>query len=271
MRRRANLRTMRVERKWLGEEVYAALRKMIVQRRLQPGDRLVEGAVAELMGVSRTPVREALQRLEYDGWVNAQPGHSPSVAPITLQEVSETYPLIAVLEGLAVQQALPNLTDADLDRMEALTDAMERHSRRGEVELVVAADADFHAVLHERSRNTRLQRIVGDLRSHMERHEYTYFSEPSVLDGSLIRHRRLVSLLRQGDGRAAEQAIRQQWEVGRREVGEILRHTLPSRLPAEDTQEDEEEVLVGQRTRNRATSSREKGRRGSWDNLGRRE
>ena len=219
----AELGTLRLERKSLGDEVYQALRKMIVEGRLTPGEKIVEGALADLLGVSRTPVREALQRLEYDGWLVTQPGHSPRVPPLATETVEEVYPLIAALERLAVRQALTRLTEADLDHMEEITGAMERHGQRGEVAQMVAADAEFHAVLHRRSQNERLQRIVHDLRSQMERLEYTYFSQPAVLEGSVKRHRKLVRLLRRRDTRAAPRAIEQQWEVGQQAVMEILR------------------------------------------------
>ena len=217
------LETLPLERKLLGDEVYAALRKMIVQGRLAPGGKIVEGDLAARLGVSRTPVREALQHLEYEGWVVLQPGHSPRVVPLTTKKVEEIYPLIAVLEGLAVHQGMKHLTEADLERMEQLTAAMEQHGRRGDVEQMLAADAEFHAVLHQRSQNEQLQRMAHDLRGQLERLEYTYFSEPTVLEGSLKRHRKLVQLLRRGDVRVARRAIERQWELGQQAVMEILR------------------------------------------------
>lgn len=75
---------------------------MIIRRELRPGARLTEGEVTELLGVSRTPVREAFQRLAYDELLTLQPGRSPQVQPITLDSIDEAYPLIGVLDRKSV-------------------------------------------------------------------------------------------------------------------------------------------------------------------------
>lgn len=220
---RKGLSVQPLQRKALGDDVYAVLRKMIVHRQLQPGSKIVEGQIASLLGVSRTPVREALQRLEYDGWVQTRLGHSPRVAPMTISKIQEIYPLIAVLEGLAVRLATLHLTPADLRQMEELTDTMEACARRGEVEKLLEADNQFHGLLHERSQNRSLRGFVSELRAKTERLEHVFFSSAESVHGSLRRHRKLVRLLRGGDAAAAQKAVESQWELGRVELLEIVR------------------------------------------------
>ncbi len=179
--------------------------------------------MGSVLGVSRTPVREALQRLEYDGLLDNRPGHSPRVTHLTLEDIDEIYPLIGVLEGLAARLAAPRLTDRDLDRMEELTNQMSRHQRRGEIDKLLRADTEFHAVLHERSQNERLKKIVAELRGQMERFEYFYFSTPKSLRVSVKRHRHLVQVLRRRNASDAQKTLLRQWELGRRGLVEVIR------------------------------------------------
>jgi DNA-binding GntR family transcriptional regulator len=84
------------------------------------------------------------------------------------------------------------------------------------------ADNNFHGVLHERAENTRLHRVVADLRRRLQRMEYVFFSTPQAVQASVRRHRSLVRLLRRGDPRAAEKALERQWELGQQAVRELV-------------------------------------------------
>lgn len=209
-------------RKPLGDEVYSILRRMIIRRDLQPGSRITENEIAESLGVSRTPVREAFQRLAYDELLILQPGRSPKVRPITLHNIDEAYPLIAVLEGLAIRLACRRLTETDLRHMEDLTGDMERHGRSGDTEALMRADNDFHGVLHERAANSRLHGVVADLRRRLERLEFVFFSTPAAVKGSVKRHRWLVKVLRKRDPREAQKALEYTWGVGQQVVRQLV-------------------------------------------------
>lgn len=211
-----------LSRKPLGDEVYHTLRKMIVQGPIEPGVKVVEAQLANSLGVSRTPVREAMKRMEYEGLLVSRPGYSTRVTIPSIADIEEIYPLIAVLEGLAAQLAVPHLTNSDLDYMEELARAMAHHARRGETEELVSADTQFHAVLHNRSQNPRVRSVVADLRRQVERLEYTFFSIPQAVRGSLERHKKLVRVLRRRDPRAAQRALERQWDLGRKALVEML-------------------------------------------------
>ncbi len=210
-----------LSRKLLSGEVYQALRRIIVQGQLTPGAKLIENQVANLLGVSRTPVREAFQRLEHDGLLVTRPGHSTRVTARTVQDIEEIYPLIASLEGLAARLAVSRLSGTDLRYMEELTRAMARHARRGEIDELLAADTKFHAVIHEASQKRHIRRAVADLRGKMERFEYAFFSSPRAVRASLKRHRNLVRVLRQCDPHTAQRTLERQWDLGRRALLKI--------------------------------------------------
>lgn len=215
----------------LRENVYSVLRRLIVQGQFQPGAKILEGRVAKALGVSRTPVREALRRLEYEGLVVTRPGYSTRVTTLTSNDIEQIYPLIAVMEGLAAQLATSCLTSADFNYMNKLTQAMARHARRGEIEKLVAADTQFHSVLHERSQNRRLRRIVRELRGQAERFEYIFFSSPQAVRASVKRHKNLVGMLKRRHPLAAQRTLMRQWELGRRAVLAMIRE---KRTAAED-------------------------------------
>ncbi len=217
-----------IPRQNLSEEVYRVLWRMIVHGELEPGSKVVEEEVASALGVSRTPVREAMQRLELEGLLATSPGQTSIVTPPTLEGLEEAYPVIAALEGLAVRLATPNLTEDDLRRLEELAEAMAQHGERGEIEELMEADLQFHGLLHERARNRRLRRITNELRRQMERFEYAFFSMPSALQASLERHRQFVKTLKRRDPAAAQQALERQWDLGRLALREMLEGREPT-------------------------------------------
>jgi len=207
---------------------------MIIRRELRPSSLITEGEIAQLLGVSRTPVREAFQRLAYDELLILKPGRRPQIEPITLSKIEEAYPLIAVLEGLAIRLACRRLTESDLQHMEELTADMERCGRRGDTESLMVADNGFHAVLHERAENMRLHRVVTDLRRRLQRLEYVFFSAPEAVKGSVKRHRWLVKVLRKRNPREAQKALEYIWGVGQESVQRLVeQYQLASAEPGE--------------------------------------
>lgn len=210
-------------RRPLRDKVYSVLRRMIVQGRFEPNEKMIEGRVASVLGVSRTPVREAVQRLAYEGLVVTRPGYSTHITILQVSDIEEIYPLIIVLEGLAARLATPRLTALDLRYMSELTDALAHYGRRGEIEKLMVADTQFHGVLHERSQNRRLQRIVAELRGQMERFEYVFFSSREAVRASVKRHKNLVRVLKRRDPLAAQRTLMRQWELGQRALLAMVR------------------------------------------------
>jgi DNA-binding GntR family transcriptional regulator len=232
-------------RRSLGDDVYSVLRTLIVQGQLPPAAPVIEGRVASVMGVSRTPVREALQRLEYDGLLSTRPGHITRVSTVSLGDISQTYPLIAVLEGLAARLATPQLTATDLRHMEALTRQMAQHHRQREIDKLLRVDAEFHGVLHSRAGNPRLKRIVRELRTQMERFEYAYFSSPQNFRSSIRRHRKLVHILRRGDPEVSERTLQRQWRLGMKAMVELVGRE--KRMPGAGAPSELVQELIGER------------------------
>lgn len=204
-----------ISRKHLGDQVYQVLWRKIVHGQIPSGSSISEDEVASQLKVSRTPVREALHRLEFQGLVAPGPNGRPRVTPPTARDIDEIYPLIGSLEGLAAREAVEHLTGPDLQHMREWISSMEAHGLKREIEQLVEVDHLFHGLLYERCRNRRLRRFVEELRSQMERFEYAFFSSAGHLKASMARHRMLVDLLAAGDPVAVQRAVESNWEIGR--------------------------------------------------------
>ena len=230
------LHTQLLSRQPLAGEVHRILRRMIISGEFRLGDELKEGEIAVRLGVSRTPVREALRKLEHEGLVLIRPGYVSRVTPLAIRDLEEIYPLIAVLEGLAARLASPNLSDQDLNRLDRLTHEMANSLKEGAIEKLMEADGQYHELLYDRAHNARLQRVVRELRGQMERFEYAFFSTPDAAHTSIQRHKQLVKVLKKRDPAAAEKALLKQWEWGPRVLRAVIQNGLIGPGPKEKKQ-----------------------------------
>jgi DNA-binding GntR family transcriptional regulator len=163
-------------RKPLSEQAYEQIRDAIVAGELAPGAKLSDARLADRLGTSRTPIREALRRLADEGLVVTEPSSSTRVAPLDPTDAAEAFPVLAALHGLATRLGVPALTALDDDRMERLNarrrEALERDDRQRAIEL----DDDFHGVLVEASRNRELARTIERLLPKIHRLDVHHFS-----------------------------------------------------------------------------------------------
>jgi DNA-binding GntR family transcriptional regulator len=128
------------------------LRSAIVNGRLRPGDRLKEVELAEQLGISRAPVREALRQLEHEGLVASLPYRATEVVGVSQEEIEEVLvPIRLTLESFAFRKALPVLTDGDLAGLAALVETMRRAGAEGDRDELAEADVRFHELVIERS------------------------------------------------------------------------------------------------------------------------
>lgn len=157
------------------DEVYAALLGWIVGGTLGPGERVRDKELAEALGVSRTPVREALQRLEDIGLAETSASRWTRVAPLDVARAGEVYPVVWALKAMAVSLAERRLTDEDLRAMEEANARLERALGTGDVVGVSWADRDFHDVFVARSLNRESAKILDDFKVKIRRLEIAHF------------------------------------------------------------------------------------------------
>src|SRR5882672_8749446 len=149
-----------VSRSLLRDNAYRAIRDAIVDGTLAPGERLNDADLVEWLGVSRTPVREALGRLEQAGLVRTKPGRYTIVSPLDVRAVRAAQSVTTAMHELAVREALPNLSAAELDAMREANARFADALRRGDVDAALAADDEFHDVPVTASANQAVRTVL---------------------------------------------------------------------------------------------------------------
>ncbi|WP_428927397.1 GntR family transcriptional regulator [Marinibacterium sp. SX1] len=197
-----------------GREAYARLIEDIKAGHVRPGDRLTETDLANRLGLSRTPVREAIRQLESDGLVTHVPRVGATMRKLDYREVSELYEMRAVLEGTAARFAARAASDIELAELEAINDEMRRV--QADVIPLQEANRQFHAVLLEAARNRYLVRAVEAVYKTLLILGPSTMEEAARAAEAIAEHDRVIDALRARDGSTAETAMRAHIEAGHR-------------------------------------------------------
>jgi DNA-binding GntR family transcriptional regulator len=192
----------------LSDGVYDVLRGRIREGILPPGASIREVEIGRALSVSRTPVREALGRLATEGLLERLPHRGFRVTVPPPNDLLELYPLISALDGVAARQAVPRLTQDDLDRLEALNRELAAALGRSDVRASIVADQAFHGVIALRSGNATLIELMEDLRHRVLQGEVSSFQRVLEGDGASCRaHRRFLDFARRRDAEAAARVL----------------------------------------------------------------
>jgi DNA-binding GntR family transcriptional regulator len=200
--------TAGVDRTLLRDDVYRRLRDAIVDGTFAPGEQLRDGELAEWLGVSRTPIREALLRLGTSGLVVAIPGRSTTVTQIDAQAASDARDVVAAMQALAVRQVAGRLSDDDLERMRSANRRLAEAVASGELGAAHEADDDLHRIPVAALGNRALESVIDHFDPLVRRAERERFSHDGIT--SVERHEELIGLLASGD---AEQAAAIAFEI----------------------------------------------------------
>ena len=184
----------------VGESVAAALRQEIIERSLEPGDRIRQEEVARRLGVSVIPVREALRVLEGEGQVTYSPRQGYSVARLDLRELQETYRLRELLEAEAVRAALPQLTDEHLEEIERGFAATDEALARHDIAAAMTANRAAHFALFAAAGMPILVRHIRMLWDSTQAYRGLYYAEQAETVAS--EHARILATLRTRDEHA---------------------------------------------------------------------
>lgn len=212
--------TTAIQRSPLGDQVYLQLLQRIDQGELPTGAKLRDTAIAAELGVSRTPVREAMVRLAREGLLSAEPGRGFRLSPLDPVEVRETGSILAALEPFALEQA----TDPSEDQLTRLAEVVRRlEQTRGDIAACVELDDRFHQVLLEGCPNRRLVRLAETLRRSLRRYLHHYLQRGGRVSLSTLQHTRIAEALRKGERAAARQLLERKWRRGIDEIEGALR------------------------------------------------
>ncbi len=198
----------KIERRPLGEQVFALVRRMISEGELKPGQRLVEEHLANKIGTSRTPIREALHRLEQEGLVERRQRGGYQVRPMSAQEVEETTGVRAALESYAVELAARRISQETLAELERNVAEFEAALAAGDQKRLVKLNTEFHAMLYRLAGSQLLTRLINDLAETLYRFRVALLSDPEAAARSLEDHREMLAALKRGDQDKAVRACR---------------------------------------------------------------
>lgn len=192
----------------LRDMVYKSLRKDILTGRITPGDHLLELEISDKLGVSRTPVREALRMLELEGLVTMQPRRGARVSKITEKSMQDVLEVRESLDALCVELACDRITTQEKEELHRACEAFEKAVATNDSRKIAEADVRFHDILIKAAKNDRLVDIEGNLSQSMYRFRYEYINEGSGHDNLVKEHRRIYDSIIKGDRVEAAVAAR---------------------------------------------------------------
>lgn len=206
----------------LREIVFETLREAIINATLRPGERLMEIQMAEEMGVSRTPVREAIRKLELEGFVVMVPRKGAYVAGISMKDIADVFEIRAAMEALAAGLAAERITEEELEDLERILVTIGECVKNNDLEKLIEVDTEFHDILFKASRNQRLVQIVSNLREQIQRFRTASLSTPGRMKYALEEHKKIVEAVSERNVELAQSLAREHIENAENSMLEVL-------------------------------------------------
>lgn len=195
-------------RTYLADTVYAALRQAILEREFDPGEPLTEGDLSRRFRVSRTPVREALAKLERDRLVRVVPKKGAFVKALSHDEIRDLYEVREALEALAVRLSAPHISREELEDFEARFRELRARGPRAAYTEVRPLGEEFHRLLVKRTENARLMRVLEEMREEVRPVWTMALVAPRRVQALIREHLAIIDALRRGDARRAARLMR---------------------------------------------------------------
>lgn len=187
----------------LRDVVFNTLRQAILRGELKPGERLMEIALANRLGVSRTPVREAIRMLELEGLVIMIPRRGAQVAQITEQDLNDVLEVRLGLEELAVRFACERITDEEIKELGLAVKEFEKKMNNNDLSAQAEADVKFHEIIYGATHNKRLVQIINNIREQMYRYRIEYLKDVESRKTLVKEHYDICDALKRRDAECA--------------------------------------------------------------------
>ena len=193
----------------LRDVVFNTLRQAILKGELGPGERLMEIQLAERLGVSRTPIREAIRKLELEGLVLMIPRKGAEVARISEKSLRDVLEIRRSLEELAIELACQRMTEDEIDELDRTQEAFRRAVASQDVMLMAETDEAYHDIIYKGTNNNRLVQIINNLREQMYRYRLEYIKDADKRQILLIEHDNILKAIRGRRVAEAKAAMRE--------------------------------------------------------------
>lgn len=191
----------------LSEKIAETLREYIMKGSLKPGERLTEPKLSAMLGISRTPIREALRLLENEGFIDIYPRRGAVVSDITSKDVDEIFIIKTKLESLAARLAVENISEADIKKMMDINEKMMKYSESKNVVNLIKLNADFHNIFIEKCNNSRLIKFIESLNKQFKRVTAYSFTETGRIKKVLEEHKNIIDAFVNRDAEKVEQLV----------------------------------------------------------------
>lgn len=187
------------------EAVFNTLRNAILEEKLKPGEHLKERDIAQQLGVSRTPVREAIRKLELEKLVTHIPRKGVIVTSFSSQEVLEIFYIRSALEGLICRLAAEKIRSRDLNRIESILQQMELEFQKGNLKKVNTLHGRFHEIIYQAAESPRLHNMINTLSDYINKFAEVAYQVPGRIQEAIKEHHAIAEALRNKDLMKAEQ------------------------------------------------------------------
>lgn len=189
----------------LGQRVFHRIREDILAGKYKKNEELKEKTIGEELGVSRTPVREALRQLELEGLVTIIPNKGASVVGFSVEDIQDIYEIRSVLEGLCARRAAARITEEQIEEMEEILYLTDFHGQKGHTEQMVELDSRFHELLYEACASKVMEHALRDYHHYLERvRKVTLTSEKRSMESN-EEHKQILEALKEHDSKKAEE------------------------------------------------------------------
>ena len=180
------------------------LRNRIMTGKLKVGDKINENELCEILGISKTPLREALRVLSVEGLIKLIPHRGAFVTKPTFEEIAEMFDVMSLLEGFCAREACSKLTPKDFDRLERLHAKLEDNFEKRDQEAYILANNQYHSLVQKIAGNRTLNQIVNGLRKKILLYRFQSLNLPERFEHSIFEHRDLLEAFRNRDHESAE-------------------------------------------------------------------
>lgn len=192
----------------LRDVVFNTLRKAILTGQLKPGERLMEVHLANRLGVSRTPIREAIRKLELEGLVIMIPRRGAEVARITEKSLKDVLEVRRALDALSIELACDRIAPEALEKLKEACTAFEEATKSKDASVIAKADVALHDIIVEAAGNQRLCQLVNNLSEQMYRYRFVYIKDDSQHQKLIAEHREIYESIAERNKERAAQAAR---------------------------------------------------------------
>ena len=203
----------------LPQDLFNKLRDDILQNKIKPGEKLTEQRICQEYRVSRTPVREAFQKLELDGLIEIIPNRGAFVIGLTRQDIEDMYELRSAYESIAVKWAIDRLTPQEFEDMQEAFELMEFYTMKQDPTKMLAMNTRFHQIIYNGTKNRMLQHVLTSYQVYTKNTKVSPEYIKEYMDEVLEEHRQIFLAFQAKDKEAASKAAVQHMQNGKHRAG----------------------------------------------------